>query len=41
MTDRILFFTVIGIFAVTCYLIAARPEITQEEREGMEEEWWG
>jgi hypothetical protein len=36
-----LFVTIIGLFGLTCYMIATRPEITQEEREKMEEEWWG
>lgn len=36
-----LFVTVLGLLGLTCYLIATRPEITPEEREDMEEEWWG
>lgn len=36
-----LFVAVIGLFALTCYLIATRPEITPEERKDMEEDWWG
>lgn len=36
-----LFVAVIGLFGLTCYLIATRPEITPEERKDMEEDWWG
>lgn len=32
---------IIGLFGLTCYLIATRPEITLEDREDMEEDWWG
>ena len=32
---------ILGLFGLTCYLFATRPEITPEEREDMEEEWWG
>jgi hypothetical protein len=36
-----LFVFVVGLIGLTGYLIATRPEITPEEREEMEEEWWG
>lgn len=39
--DRWLFVAVVGIFGLTCYLLATRPEISLEDREAMEEEWWG
>jgi hypothetical protein len=31
----------LGVASVAVYMIATRPEITPEERESMEEEWWG
>jgi hypothetical protein len=31
----------LGVIGVTVYGILTRPEITPEERESMEEEWWG
>jgi hypothetical protein len=31
----------LGVVGVTVYGILTRPEITPEERESMEEEWWG
>lgn len=36
-----LFITIVAVIGVTCYLIATGPDITSEEREIMEEEWWG
>ena len=41
MSGKLLFATVIGLFGLTCYLIATQPEITLQEREEMEEDWWG
>lgn len=32
---------ILSILGVTAYMVATRPEITKEERESMEEEWWG
>ena len=32
---------ILSILGLTAYMIATRPEITPEERELMEEEWWG
>lgn len=40
MTERLLFFTVIGILGLTCYLMINAPEISLEDRKDMEEEWW-
>jgi hypothetical protein len=31
----------LGVAGLAVYLMATRPEITPEEREIMEEEWWG
>ena len=42
MTDNTpLFAIVIGLAALTAYLIATRPPVTAQEREEMEEDWWG
>lgn len=32
---------ILSVLGLTGYLIITRPEITPEERESMEEEWWG
>lgn len=40
MTDRVLFFLIVGIFGLTCYLMMTAPEISPEDRRDMEEEWW-
>jgi hypothetical protein len=32
---------VVGLLGATCYLLATRPTITPEEREEMEDDWWG
>ncbi len=36
-----LFVAVVGLFGLTCDLIATRPEITPEERKDMEEDGGG
>lgn len=41
MTDRILFFVIAGLLLLTFYLMATAPKITAQEREEMEEDWWG
>jgi hypothetical protein len=42
MTDNTpLFAIVIGLAALTAYLIATAPKTTAQEREEMEEDWWG
>jgi hypothetical protein len=41
MTDNTpLFAIIIGLAALTAYLIATKPPVTAQEREEMEEEWW-
>jgi hypothetical protein len=39
--DNWLFITVIGLAALTAYLIATKPPVTAQERKEMEEDWWG
>ena len=39
--DTPLFVIIIGLAVLTAYLIATRPPITAQEREEMEEDWWG
>ena len=41
MNDTPLFFVVIGLLALTAYLMATAPKTTAQERKEMEEEWWG
>ena len=41
MTDNTpLFAIIIGLAALTAYLIATAPKTTAQERKEMEEEWW-
>jgi hypothetical protein len=40
-SDNWLFVFFIGVLGAAGYLIATRPDISPEEREEMEEEWWG
>lgn len=40
-SDNWLALLMIGVVAVTIYALLNAPEITPEEREIMEEEWWG
>ena len=40
MNDTPLFFVVMGLLALTAYLIATAPKITEQERKEMEEDWW-
>jgi hypothetical protein len=39
-SDTPLFFVVMGLLALTAYLIATAPKTTAQEREEMEEDWW-
>jgi hypothetical protein len=39
--DTPLFVIIVGLAILTTYLIATAPKITEQEREEMEEEWWG
>lgn len=39
--QTILFATIVGIVSLTIYLIATSPTPSPQEREEMEEEWWG
>jgi len=41
MRDTPLFAIIIGLAALTAYLIATKPPATAQEREEMEEDWWG
>ena len=38
--DNWLFLLVISIWLLTAYLIAIAPDITEQERKEMEDEWW-
>ncbi len=40
MTETPLFFVVLGLLALTAYLIAKAPPTTAQERKEMEEDWW-
>jgi hypothetical protein len=35
-----LFLFIVGLLGLTGWMIASAPEITPEEREDMEEDWW-
>ena len=39
MNDTPLFFVVIGLLALTAYLMATAPKTTAQERKEMEEDW--
>jgi hypothetical protein len=39
--DNWLFILVMGIIILTAYLTATAPKTTAQDREEMEEEWWG
>lgn len=39
--DNWLALFILSVLGLTAYLIITGPEITPEERESMEEEWWG
>ena len=39
-SDTPLFFVILGLVALTAYLISTAPKTTAEEREKMEEDWW-
>ena len=36
-----LFVFILSVLGLTGYLIVTRPDVTPEEREDMEEDWWG
>jgi hypothetical protein len=38
--DTPLFFVVMGLLALTAYLMVTAPPRTAEERKEMEEDWW-
>jgi len=40
MSDRLLFWFIIGLGVVTTYLIVTAPPRTAQERKEMEEDWW-
>jgi hypothetical protein len=40
MMDHSLFFVIVGIVALTTYLIATATPTTAQERKEMEEDWW-
>ena len=40
MSDRLLFFIVMGIGILTTYLMLTAPPRTAQERKEMEEDWW-
>jgi len=40
IADNWLFLLVISVWILTAYLIATAPDITEEERKEMEEDWW-
>jgi hypothetical protein len=40
MNDTPLFFVIVGLLALTTYLIATAPKTTAQERKEMEEDWW-
>ena len=40
-SDNWLALFILGVVGVTVYGILTRPDITPEEYESMEEEWWG
>jgi len=40
-SDNWLALFMIGVALVTIYGLLTAPEITEEERKEMEEEWWG
>jgi hypothetical protein len=39
--DTPLFFAIIGLLGIAAYLMATKPKTTAQEREEMEEDWWG
>jgi hypothetical protein len=41
MSDTPLFIIIVGLLALTTYLIVTAPKITAQERKEMEEDWWG
>jgi hypothetical protein len=38
--DNWLFLLVISVWVLTAYLITTAPDITEQERKEMEEDWW-
>ena len=41
MNDTPLIFIIIGLAVLAAYLMATKPVTTAQEREEMEEDWWG
>jgi hypothetical protein len=41
MSDTPLFIIIVGLLALTTYLMVTAPKITEQERKEMEEDWWG
>ena len=41
MSDRLLFWFIMGIGVLTTYLMMTAPELSAKDREEMEEDWWG
>jgi hypothetical protein len=39
--DNWLFIIVMGVIIFAAYLYATKPNITEQERKEMEEDWWG
>jgi hypothetical protein len=40
MSDTPLFIIIVGLLALTTYLMVTAPKTTAQEREEMEEDWW-
>lgn len=40
MSERALFWFIMGIGALTTYLMLTAPELTAKDRREMEEDWW-
>ena len=40
MSERALFIAVMALMGLAGYLFATRPQLTAEDREEMEEDWW-
>jgi hypothetical protein len=40
MSDRLLFFFIMGVGLLTTYLMMTAPELTAQDRKEMEEDWW-
>jgi|694.fasta_scaffold68321_12 hypothetical protein len=40
MSERALFFFIVGVGLLTTYLMLTAPELTAQDRKEMEEDWW-